>query len=362
MFATRIRDLGHDVVISAPYSFGGCPIEYEGIPVLGAIRDQAGNDSLAASYGYFQADLLLTLCDVFGLLPMREELARMNVAHWFPVDTEPMGEADVTVLREGGGIPIAMSRFGERVIRIEGGEPLYVPHGVDTQLFSPGDGSVYRESAEIDPETTFVVGLLGMNRDPVRKSFFEQMWAFARFHARHPDSVLTLHTADVANPGLNLAGMAARMGITDAVRFPDTYSYQMALITREQQVSWYRGLDVLSNCSYGEGFGLAAIEAQACGVPVVLQNAHTGPELCGSGWLVSPEKTPFWSHGHGAMWQRPDAVDIEAAYEAAWNARENGQAPVLSAAARQFAELFDADRVLKEYWVPALDAIAERIS
>src|SRR6185437_5653523 len=129
----------------------------------------------------------------------------------------------------------------------------------------------------------FVIGILAMNRDLKRKGFFEQMRAFASFHARHPDSVLTLHTAETAHPGLNLAGMAARLGISDAVRFPDTYSYQMALITREQQVSWYRGLDVLSNCSYGEGFGLAALEAQACGIPVILTNGSTGPELCGSG-------------------------------------------------------------------------------
>src|SRR5690348_1662624 len=152
---------------------------------------------------------------------------------------------------------------------------------------------------------------------------------------RHPDSVLTLHAAEVAHPGLNLAGMAARMGISDAVRFPDTYSYQMALISREQQVAWYRGLDVLSNCSYGEGFGLAALEAQACGVPVILTNGSTGPELCGSGWLVSG--TPDWAPGHGAEWVRPDITDIDAAYETAWQARENGTMP--NGPARDFAEL-----------------------
>ena len=341
----------------APFSFGGAPLDWDGIPVLGAVKDQAGNDVLRATCQYTQSDLLITLCDPFALLPSRSDLATMAVAHWFPVDTSPMGEADVTVLREGGGIPVAMSRFGERVIRGEGGDPLYVPHGVDTRLFCPGDGTAYRESAEIGPET-FVAGVLGMNRDPVRKGFFEQMLAFAKFHARHPDSVLTMHTANVASPGLNLAGMAARLGITDAVRFPDTYSYQMALITREQQVSWYRGLDVLSNCSYGEGFGLAAIEAQACGVPVVLTNGSTGPELCGAGWLVSG--SPFWSQGHGAMWTRPDVTDIEAAYEAAWQARENGTMP--NAAAREFALTYDADLVAAQYWKPVLAELEQRVA
>ena len=56
---------------------------------------------------------------------------------------------------------------------------------------------------------------------------------------------------------------------------------------------------------------------------------------------------------------RPDITDIEAAYEAAWQARERGKMP--TGPAREFALQYDADRVVKEHWVPALDAIAERI-
>ena len=48
-------------------------------------------------------------------------------------------------------------------------------------------------------------------------------------------------------------------------------------------------------------------------------------ELCGAGWLVSG--TPFWAPDHGAMWVRPDVADIDAAYEAAWQAREDGTLP-----------------------------------
>src|SRR6185312_3065413 len=120
----------------------------------------------------------------------------------------------------------------------------------------------YREGAEVSPET-FIVGINAMNRDTIRKCLHEQMLAFAAFHERHPDSVLSMHTAAVAHPGLNLAGMAARLGITDAVKFPDDYSYASGLISQEQMVTWYQGLDVLSNCSYGEGFGIPLLEAQS---------------------------------------------------------------------------------------------------
>ncbi len=36
--------------------------------------------------------------------------------------------------------------------------------------------------------------------------------------------------------------------------------------------------------------------------------------------------------------------------------------PALGRAAREFALLYDADRVLTQFWKPALEAIEERIS
>jgi glycosyltransferase involved in cell wall biosynthesis len=277
------------------------------------------------------------------------------VAHWFPVDCDPLGEADVTVLRDGQGTPVAMSRFGERVLAAEGTSPLYVPHGVDTAMFRPGNPMAYRDSADIG-EDTFVIGICAMNRDKIRKGLAEQLMAFAIFHARHPGSVLAVHAAKVANPGLNLAGMAARLGITDAVRFPDDYALAAGLVGREQLATWYQGLDILSNCSYGEGFGIPVLEAQASGVPVVVTDCSALSEMCGAGWLASG--TPFWAPDHGAMWTRPDVDDIAAGYEAAWQARDAGTLP--RAQARAFAELFDADRVLHEYWKPVLEELGDR--
>ncbi len=358
MFVPRIASLGHEIVMAAPYTFAGAVLEWEGFQVLPCVRDPAGNDVIVANYDYHQADLMITLCDPFGLQKSARDLAQLNVAHWFPVDTNPMGEGDVAMLREGQGTPIAMSRFGERVLRAEGADPLYVPHGVDTTVFCPGDKDPFRETVPAIGPDTFVIGICAMNRDPQRKGFAEQLLAFSRFRFRHPDSILALHTVPAASPGLNLHGMAARLGITGAITYPDQYSYDMNLISREQLASWYRGLDVLSLCSYGEGFGLPLIEAQACGIPVITTDGSAMSELCGTGWLVSG--TPFWAGGHGAWWVRPDATDIEAAYEAAWQTREAGKMP--NQEARDFGLIYDAERVFAEYWKPVLDELEKRIS
>jgi glycosyltransferase involved in cell wall biosynthesis len=357
LFVPRIAALGHEIIISAPYSFGGAPITWDGYTVLPAVRDQCGNDVLVANYRFHGCDLLLTLCDPFGLLTCARDLAGLNAAMWFPVDCDPLGEADATVLRDSQAIPVAMSRFGQRVLHGDGADAsLFVPHGVDTALFTPGDPALYREGAEIGPDT-FVIGICAMNRDQIRKGLHEQMLAFAQFHEKHPDSVLAMNTAPFANPGLNLAGMACRLGITDAVRFPDDYAFAAGLIGREQLATWYQGLDILSNCSYGEGFGLPVIEAQACGVPVVCTDCSAMSELCGAGWTVSG--TPFWAPGSGSWWTRPTTSDIVDAYEAAWQAREDGTMP--NAQARAFAEQYDAGRVTTLYWKPVLADLESRV-
>jgi D-inositol-3-phosphate glycosyltransferase len=59
-----------------------------------------------------------------------------------------------------------------------------------------------------------------------------------------------------------LADLATSLGITDVVRFePPSH--------RESLADWYRAADVSVVPSHSESFGLVAVEAQACGTPVV---------------------------------------------------------------------------------------------
>ena len=349
----------HEIAaFAAPYSFGAAALNYDGIPLFGCARDSAGNDIITQNHEFFDADLTITLADPFGLLKAATAgvLRQLNLAMLFPVDCSPLGEQDVTVLRESGAIPIAISRFGERMLRDEGADPLFIPHGVDTQLYCPGDPVPFRDTVPGIGPDTFVVGLLAMNRDVHRKGISEQMQAFANFHRRHPDTFLSLHTTPLG--GINIRALAARLGIGKAVEFPDSYYYDMGLITEENMVTWYNGLDVLSLCSFAEGFGLPLIEAQACGIPVITTDASATAELCGAGWLVSG--TDFWANGHNAWWKRPDVSDIEDAYETAWEAWQDGTLPKKDA--RDFALNYDIDRVFELCWKPALAEIEKRIN
>ncbi|MCH6161078.1 D-inositol-3-phosphate glycosyltransferase [Streptomyces marispadix] len=56
--------------------------------------------------------------------------------------------------------------------------------------------------------------------------------------------------------------LAAKLGISDVVRFCPP-------VDQEELADWYRAATVLVMPSYSESFGLVAVEAQACGTPVI---------------------------------------------------------------------------------------------
>ncbi|HEY3188374.1 MAG TPA: glycosyltransferase family 1 protein [Solirubrobacteraceae bacterium] len=58
----------------------------------------------------------------------------------------------------------------------------------------------------------------------------------------------------------------------------------------DELVALYRGADCLAFLSLGEGFGLPALEAMACGTPVVASDRSSLPEVVGdAGVLADPE-------------------------------------------------------------------------
>ena len=355
LFVPRLAALGHEIIISAPHSFAGSPVDWKNFRVIPAAGDPIGNDIIVTNYKYYQADLLLTLCDIFKLVPSAKQFAEINVAHWVPVDCDPLGEGDVMVLREGMGTPIAMTHFGQWVMANEGLYPHYIPHGVDTKVFQPGQRQEVRESMGFS-EDDFIIGICAMNRDPVRKGLVEQVTAFREFHQKHPDSKLLMHTMPSAEPGLQLEKLVRRLDFPpDVVMFPDVYTLATGLVTSEMMAAWYCGLDILSSCSYAEGFGMPVLEAQACSVPVVVTDFSGTGEMCLSGWKIPGEK--HWINGHGSWWRRPAVGDIANAYETAWQAKCDGKMPKMRKAARNGALAFDADRVTKDFWAPVLSII-----
>jgi glycosyltransferase involved in cell wall biosynthesis len=175
--------------------------------------------------------------------------------------------------------------------------------------------------------------------------------------------MLLIHALPRAPGALDLNAIIEDQGLSQSVRFSDWYTYVTGQIQPPNLAVWYNCLDLLSNASHGEGFGLPIIESQACGTPPVVTDHSAMTELCGAGWMVGGE--PFWNGqlagitGHNAWWKTPYADEITAAYEAAYAEKVSGEADVRRKQAREFALAFDADVVLEKYWKPVLKELEE---
>lgn len=362
LIASRTQAMGHDVAISAFYGLGGTSVNWNGIPIFpaGVRPDAYGMDMIPHYYRKWNADLVLILADAWVGGSHVSMLSSLNVANWLPIDAYPLSRRDLTYLLGSAAVPIAMSRFGERMLTDAGLPALYAPHAVDASVFVPCEDRAAREQLRAEMGVTpdiFVIGMNAANRDLVRKGFFEQFTAFAEFHRLHPNSRLYVHTVVDYPHGLDIVSLTESCGIKDAVIFPDQGPMAAGEISSPMLVeNFYHAIDLFSACALAEGFGVPIIEAQACGVPVVTTDASAMTELCGPGSaLVSGE--PQWVEGHQARWTKPSIWGIVQAYEQAYSAWSDGAFENGSASAREFALRYDVERVATEHWAPTFKVL-----
>lgn len=287
--------MGHEVALAPNYGFQGGAIVASGVNVYPLYREKIGQDVVPAHAKHFGADLVVTLYDLW---PFNDDFAaRLQVpwACWFPQDAYPPC-ATVVERAKQADYPIAMSKFGVESMAEQGVDCHYVPHGVDTTVYSPGDKAAIRDYLKL-PQDKFIVLMVAANQSfPSRKAFPENLSGFARFHKDHPDSLLYLHTTRMPRgqmwDGIELDRLIHALGIKDAVKFTDEYTMLLGLPDTEM-AKLYNAADVLLSASMGEGFGVPIIEAQSCGIPVITTDFSSMSELTFNGVKVKPIQE-FW--------------------------------------------------------------------
>jgi glycosyltransferase involved in cell wall biosynthesis len=190
---------------------------------------------------------------------------------------------------------------------------------------------------------------MNLGGQPSRKAFWEQFSAFAAFRRHHRGALLLAHTDPDHKEGVPLRPMVRALGIEDAVLWGSH-----TRMRHDQMLSWYQCLDVLLMATMGEGVGLPAMEALACGIPVIGTDAAGLPERIpqGAGWLVTGQ--PWWNSHHQACWVTPSIPGIVTALEKAYRARPNHAATRLGP---ERMGAYDADYITREYWKPALEEL-----
>lgn len=359
LFAPRLAER-YELQISALYGLDGAPIVWNGIRVLPGIPGTFGNEALPLHARQFFGDprdgLIFTLMDVWVLNPRL--FADFNMACWTPVDHEPAPPKVRQFFERSGAVPVAMSEFGMR--QLEDFDPLYVPHGVDSSVYRPVPRDVARDALGYEPDE-FVVGMVAANKgNPSRKHFVAALEAFARFAKHRENARLYIH-ADLKgqwSAGVDLVKVIDALGIEDRVRGTDPYRVNFDPFGAGWMAAVFGSMDVLLSPSAGEGFGLAVLEAGACGVPSIVTDFSAQPEVAGpAGWRVGFER---WWTAQNAWQALPHVSEIVEALEDCYGLSDQ-QRNERATQARTHAARYDVERVMADHMVPALEAAQVRL-
>ncbi|MBV9845508.1 MAG: D-inositol-3-phosphate glycosyltransferase [Kutzneria sp.] len=154
-----------------------------------------------------------------------------------------------------------VERYGADPARV-----LAVSPGVDLEVFSPSSRALARRGLGL-PVGALVVAFVG--RIQPLKAPDVLLRAVAELLARMPRlraDLVVLVVGGLSGTGFGRAGslreLAAALGISDVVRF-------MRPRRGTALAEVYRAADVVAMPSHNESFGLVALEAQACGTPVI---------------------------------------------------------------------------------------------
>jgi D-inositol-3-phosphate glycosyltransferase len=177
--------------------------------------------------------------------------------------------------------------------------------GVDLERFTPGPRNAARAELDLPPDAV-VLAFIG--RIQPLKAPDVLLRAAAEMLNRDPalrDRLRVLIVGGPSGSGLDeptvLHQLALAMGIEGQVVFA-------APLGGDGLVGVYRAADVVAVPSYSESFGLVALEAQACGTPVVAARVGGLPVAVAdglSGQLVSSHHPVDWADALSAVALHP---------------------------------------------------------
>jgi D-inositol-3-phosphate glycosyltransferase len=206
-----------------------------------------------------------------------------------------------------------------------------VSPGVDLYTFTPGQGrSAARVIVDV-PQDSLVVTFVGRIQPHKGPEVLIRATSELVKHSplmRHKLIVNIIGGASGANTEEvdRLKELTTWLGIDDVVRFAPP-------VARGDLAQWYRAADLVVVPSYSESFGLVALEAQACGTPVVataVGGLRTAVADGISGVLVDGHDPKAWSSVIARLLQEPQRRvllsmgAIEHASHFGWDATARG--------------------------------------
>lgn len=169
------------------------------------------------------------------------------------------------------------------------------PFGVNVDVFKPLD--------HIEKEADFVVGAVKTLLP--NYGIDSLINGFDIFRKRHPEGKFRLEIAGTGPQEGVLRAQVKDLGLEDMVVF-------LGFITMEEVAEAFNRMDVTVIPSSIESFGVSAVEAQACGTPVIASNVGGLPEATYPGVtsiLIEPKNPAMIADALDELYLDPDKLE-----------------------------------------------------
>ena len=259
---------------------------------MAAFREREGLDyDLVHSHYWLSCLAAIDLCRGWGVphVATFHTLARAKQeARADEQESQTRIDAEHAAMMSADSMVVSTERERSDIARLYGvpvGKVDVVPAGVDLEMFRPlgreesrrllglgGGQTILAVAQRIEPlkGLDVIIEALPLLDDGERLA--SSSWAATRTQAWK---------------SARLRGVAARLGVSDRVTFAGA-------VSQEELPAYYSAADVCVLPSYYESFGLAALEALACGTPVVASRVG-GPMsfiVDGVNGYLVPERSP----------------------------------------------------------------------
>ncbi len=232
-------------------------------------------------------------------------MARVKNLHLADGDEpEPRGReiGEAQVVDAADRLVANTAREAAELVELYGADPERVAvaePGVDLVTFSPGPAAEARAALGLAADA---VVLLFVGRIQPLKGPDVLVRAAGELVRRRPELRDRLVVGVLG--GASGAGVRTPMGLEDIAAGLGIADRLMVVppVDRPTLAQWYRAADVVAVPSHSESFGLVAVEAQACGTPVVAANVGGLPTAVGDGGLlVDGHDTADWATALGRV-------------------------------------------------------------
>lgn len=376
--AFRLKKSGFDIDTLGFWGVDGYPVYLYGQDLIGdrfkdvklkvypKMADPYGADALVAHATANKHNVAFTMQDVQTLDPAAlNELNTRGIKFipYMPIDQETPPQVILNNLKFAYKI-ITFSQFGQKTLANSGFTSTLIPEGIDTEIFKPMNQKESRRKFGL-PEEPFIFGMIGANKEnPPRKGYQEALEAFKILAEKYKDVAIFFHSQQLAPGGFPIQDYAKHLGIADRCLFLNQYAASYAADSHKiaEEINCF---DAQLHPSQTEGFGLLVVEAQACGLPVIVNDCHSMPELIVEGVTGEICKTakPWWRSLNGYVYPA-DVNSLAEKMEKVYLSQKNtsNRKKTAKAAREHILKNYNIDAIVNEKWIPFFKELEEELS